>query len=332
MTLKTCFRCDWQGETRETRCPNCGKQPLYVVGASPLKGEEAPAGNHPGERSLEAPSAATMVPSGTASPLSTPSPSPGDAREPNGRSARSTVAFVLAALVLIVVVGSWLNRDGERSAPAVSTGASPRSTQTGDSFSTLSPPPSPRTATIDSARLVGIGRQSLTVKGISFSFSVPSGGWARFGDLYISKSTVSVQEADAIIFWTDVGRSKYAVACGQWWGSPVGSVADWAAQASRKRGTELVKGPLDVTIGGYAAQHVVFIIRKDVACNPGFFHTWKAVHEGPFWSGTRVGDTIRIWLVKVGEKVLFIEGDTHQYAGADLRQEVERIVASMTFD
>jgi len=171
------------------------------------------------------------------------------------------------------------------------------------------------------------------VKGIPLSFSVPSGGWYRFGDLYISKSTVGPQVADAIIFWTEVGRSRYAVACGQWWGAPDGSVADWAAEAARKRGTKLVKGPVDVMIGGYPAQHVVFTVRNDnVACNPGFFHTWKAKNKGPFWDGTRVGDTIRIWLVEVGGKVLFIEGDTHMGAGAHLRQEVQRIVESVVID
>lgn len=170
------------------------------------------------------------------------------------------------------------------------------------------------------------------MKGIPLSFSVPASGWYRWGDLYITKSTVGPQAADAIILWTDVWRSNHARACGQWWGSPDGSVEDWATQASRKRGTEFVKGPLDVTIGGYPAQHVVFTVREDVACNPGFFHTWKAAHVGPFWSSTEVGDTIRIWLVDLGGRVLFIEGDTHESAGAHLKQEVNRIVASVVFD
>jgi hypothetical protein len=332
MTPKSCFRCDWQGETREPGCPNCGIQPLYVVGASPSKVEEASVMNHPAERSREGPSAATMPASSTVSPLSTPSPSPADASEPTGRSARSTAAFVVAALVLIVVVGAWLDRGGERLAPAASTGAAPSSTPTGDGSSTPPPPPPPKTATIGSPTNAGIGRQSLTVKGIPLSFRVPSGGWYRWGDLYITKSSVGPQGADAIILWTDVWRSNYARACGQWWGSPVGSLADWAAQASTKPETRLVTGPVDVTIGGYPAQHVVFTIRKDVGCNPGFFHRWKAPHVGPFWSSTEVGDTIRIWLVKVGGTVLYIEGDTHEHAGAHLKEEVDRIVASVVFD
>jgi hypothetical protein len=109
-------------------------------------------------------------------------------------------------------------------------------------------------------------------------------------------------------------------------------LADWAAEASRNRGTELVSGPGDVTIGGYAAKHVVLTIRNDVACDPGFFHRWKAVDAGPFWLRTEVGDTIRIWLVRIGGTILYIEGDTHDYAGAHLKREVDKIVSSMAFD
>jgi hypothetical protein len=179
---------------------------------------------------------------------------------------------------------------------------------------------------------VGLGKQSLTGNGIPFTVSVPSSGWYRFGDLYISKSTIGPQSAEAIILWTDVWRSNGARACGQWWGSPVASVAEIAANASKARGTELVTGPVDVMIGGYPAQHVVFTVRKDVACNPGFFHRWKAVETGPFWDSTEVGDTVRIWLVKVGGRVLYIESDTHEDAPLNLEQEVEQIVASMVFE
>ena len=172
-----------------------------------------------------------------------------------------------------------------------------------------------------------VGTQSLTVRNIALTFDVPSHGWYRWDDLYITKNTVGRQAAEAIILWTDVGPTEHARPCGQWWGSPVGGLARWAWQAANKPGTELVSGPRAVTIGGHDAQHVVFTIRKDVGCNPGFFHTWKAAYVGPFWESTEVGDTIRIWLVDVGQKVLYIEADTHARAGADLEEEVDGIVS-----
>jgi hypothetical protein len=162
------------------------------------------------------------------------------------------------------------------------------------------------------------------------SYGVMTGGWWQFGDLFIAKSSRGPQGAEAIIFWTDVGRGNQARACGQWWGSPVGTIRDWAEQASKGR-SELLLGPTSATVGGFAAQHLVFVVsdaRK--ACDPGFFHTWKNPIEGPFWSGIEVGDTVRIWLVDIGDKILYIEADTHAYADPQLEREVERIVGSIS--
>jgi hypothetical protein len=323
MTRKTCLRCDWEGETSEPGCPDCGIRPLYVLGAVPPEAERTPAGSEPDERG--------HVPPSTAPPAPTSSPPP-DPSDPAGRSIRATVALVLAPLLLFVVVGTWLNAHEVGSSLAASTSATPHVASTVDDASTSVPIPPLTTEVVGPPTGLDVGRQSLAVEGVAFSFSVPSDGWWRFGDLFVSKSTISPPSAEAIVFWTSVDNGAYADACGQWWGSPDGSVADWARRASRTRGTELVKGPQHVTVGGHAAQHVVFTVRKNVACNPGFFHRWKAVEEGPFWSGMEVGDTIRIWLMNIGGTILYVEGDTHDYAGAHLRQEVEKIVASMKFE
>ena len=140
MTLKTCFRCDWEGETAESGCPNCATRPLYVVEASPPKLQPVPVRSHPDERSRETTSAATTPPSETATPSSPPK---GGAIAPNGRSRRSTIAYVLAALVLIVVVGAWLSRrEGSSPARAAATSdppsspAAPSSSQPGASGET----------------------------------------------------------------------------------------------------------------------------------------------------------------------------------------------------
>src|SRR5436309_4437304 len=325
MTLKTCLRCDWQGETKEPGCPNCG-EPLYVVGALPSEEAGMPAGGHPEERSREAASTSSVAPYGTSFPKSNPSPSPTDGVGSSSRSARSVVAFVLAALVSIVALGTLLKAHEERSAPAASTDAAVPETPASDDS------PSPKLAGIDSIKLAHVGRHSITVDGVPFSFSVPTSGWERFGSISINKSTVGPQGAEAMIYWTIMSDDAYADPCGQGWGSPVGSVADWAANASRMRGTELVTRPSDVTVGGRAAKYVVFTVRRDVGCDPGFFYTWPDVMGGAFWGSTDVGDTIRVWLVEVGRKVLFIEGDTRKYARFDLEREIQQIVGSIRFD
>jgi hypothetical protein len=122
MTLKTCLRCDWQGETNEPMCPNCGERPLYVIGAaSPPEGAAIPARANPAERSRETASTESKAPSGTPSISATPPDSQMDAGGASGRSRRSTAAFVLAALVLIVALGIWFNAHEDRSASAGST-------------------------------------------------------------------------------------------------------------------------------------------------------------------------------------------------------------------
>ena len=148
MTPKTCLRCDWQGKTDERSCPSCGAQPLYVVGVSPSGGAGMQESGHPEERSREAPSTASTAPVRHPDPTVEPPPSPTDAVEPSGRSARSAVAFVVAALVLTVTLGTWLKASGEPSTPAAAIDSAVLETPASDGSPTpaTSPEPTPRSA------------------------------------------------------------------------------------------------------------------------------------------------------------------------------------------
>jgi hypothetical protein len=53
---------------------------------------------------------------------------------------------------------------------------------------------------------------------------------------------------------------------------------------------------------------------------------------GALWPETRVGDTIRVWIVDGGGTRLFIEAETNEQADSDLEREIERIVGSIRFD
>jgi hypothetical protein len=73
--------------------------------------------------------------------------------------------------------------------------------------------------------------------------------------------------------------------------------------------------------------------KKNPGCNPGFFYTWQGWQDcacGAFWAGTEEGDTVRVWIVDVGE-TLVIEADTHGNADRDLEREVQQIVGSIDF-
>ena len=112
MSLKSCLRCDWQGETKEPACPNCGVRPLYVLGTAGSSREAEPAAKSgPQEPDPEAASLAPPSQEDSAQPST-------DEVESPRRSARSAIAFVLAAVVVIVTLGTWFNADAERSVPA----------------------------------------------------------------------------------------------------------------------------------------------------------------------------------------------------------------------
>jgi len=336
MTLKTCLRCDWQGETKEPACPNCGV-PLYVLGASPSGEESVPAAGRPEERSREAASTPSTAPSAYPAPQSDHSPSRTDAVG-SGRSDRPAVAFVVAGLVLALTLGTWLKAQEERSAPAAPADAAGRETPASDgSPSPVSPTPvgspSPTPAGVELIEPSLPDRKALTVAGVPFSFRVPSDGWESKGSISINKSTFGSQGAEAIIFWTSFPDGEHARPCAKVLNPPVGpSVADLAAAVSTAPGFEGVTGPLNATVGGRAAKHVVLTVRENVGCDPGFFYSWHAGLGGAFWRKTGVDTTIRVWIVKVDGIRLFIEAATTPQADSELEQEIQQIVGSIRFD
>lgn len=107
MNERCCLRCDWQGRTAARTCPRCA-EPLYELGAEPRQKAGAPppsaAGERSGRGSTGVRSAATSHP--PPHPAIHP-PEPARTVELARRSG-SLVAFVAVALVLAVVLGSWL--------------------------------------------------------------------------------------------------------------------------------------------------------------------------------------------------------------------------------
>ena len=188
-------------------------------------------------------------------------------------------------------------------------------------------------------------RPLLKEAGVRFSFRVPR-SWGRFSSLptkkspriSLNKSTEGPQDAEAIIYWTSFPEGDHADPCARELAPSIGRSADsLAAAVSTAPGTKLVKGPLNVTVGGYPAKHVVLTVRKNVGCHPGFFYTWRAVAGGAFWR-THVGDTIRVWIVPVAgtrfnkRTRLFIAAATKEDANAMLKREVEQIVGSFRYE
>jgi hypothetical protein len=192
-------------------------------------------------------------------------------------------------------------------------------------------------------------RLVLTEAGVRFSFRVPRPGWehrnsiptkkslgrpgccpGRGRPISLNKSIVGPQDAEAIIYWTSFPDGDYADPCARLLPPSIGrSAANLAAAVSKAPGTKLIKGPLNVTLGGHHAKHVVLSVRENVGCNPGVFYTWNDAPGGAFWRTTEAGATIRVWIVAVGGTRLFIAAATKK--GVRLKRQVSQIVESIRF-
>ena len=179
---------------------------------------------------------------------------------------------------------------------------------------------------------VPIGRQTLKVNGLPFTFRVRTAGWEGYGGLLMSKSEFGPQGAEAVIFWSGFPDGRFADPCSPLDDPGIVSAEGVAAVVATAPGTELAQGRADVTVGGRAATRVAVTVREDVGCDPGFFYHWEAQTGGAMWVTSDLGDTIRVWVMKVHGRLLFIGAETHQDASPALDREIEQIVDSIRFE
>lgn len=219
--------------------------------------------------------------------------------------------------MLVVSIGTWLGRDDGPAAEAASSGIA------SGTAGVIGPPPAPT--------LSPPGKT--VVAGIPFSIGAPVEAWERFA-FSINRSIAGPQGAEAIIFWAGLADGGGVSACdavlGGWLRR---SVADLATAVAAAPGTKLVRGPTDVTVGGFPARHVTLTVRERQGCEPGFFFTWPQDHcFGACWMQTGVGATIRIWIVDVDGRRIVFEAATTRRATPQLEREVVEIVRSIRFD
>jgi len=186
---------------------------------------------------------------------------------------------IAATAVMVAVVGITLLWPSASASATAQPGSSPTAVSVGVASDSLV-----AAACAPVASLMCASRLTVTENGVRFSFRVPTrrpGGWERFssistdksagGPISLNKSIVGPQGAEAIIYWTSFPQGDYANPCVRLLSPSIGaSAAKLATAVSRARGTKLVKGPSDVTLGGRPAKHVVLTVRKSVGCDPGF--------------------------------------------------------------
>jgi hypothetical protein len=186
--------------------------------------------------------------------------------------------------------------------------------------------------------LGGVGRHWFNVDGVRLSIRIPSGGWERFGNVSLNKSTSGPQGAEGIIYWTSYPDGLNTDWCRRMPSlGRTSSSTELATKLSGAPGTELVDRPSSLMLGGRPAKLLVLKVRKIRGCDPGYFHSWHDAAGGALWPTTTRGDTIRIWLVNVEGVRLFIAGETHKFAlphrevGPKITTEIQQIVNSIRF-
>lgn len=241
----------------------------------------------------------------------------------------------VAALLFIASVDALRSSDDDQAGEATTANDQGSPTATADEDASTEPATTPADGVASPPR----ERFVRAAGDIRFSLRVRAPGWESFGLISINKSIVGPQGAEAIIFWAGFPAGGLAEPCAKVLGSKVGpSVADLAAVVATAPGTELVAGPSDVTVGGRAAKRIVLTVRENVGCKPGFFYHWRDAPGGALWPATRVGDTIRVWIVEVDGMRLFLEAETSKEVDVAITQErvalareIREIVRSIRF-
>jgi len=326
---RTCLRCDWEGEASTTTCPRCGARSLYDVGAqrstSPAPEPQRPPGRSEGPQR-----------SPPTAPIEDAVDEVPDRGNERIRRRRSTGAVATVVAILLGAMLWW----------AVANDAAP--TVAAPSASELSPIPSPyvpipspapelppfrgRVHKASPEVSTAPGRHRIRVEGIPLSVDIPAEGWRRAGSLYLSKGEDRARSAEAMLYWTVIDRGRFARPCGQWWGAPDGSALDFARSALGSHGVETMVPAQQEQVAGVDGGFAAFRVRRNQACQPGYFYRWLPPRSGTSWSGIEVGDTVRIWVVDLGTDRVFIEADTHASASPELTTELGQIVASIRLE
>jgi len=252
------------------------------------------------------------------------------------------IALAAAAGVAVVLVGYQLLVAPNVGGPAPSDAPSPSILA---QEPTAAPAPSDANGDVQPpAGMLDPGtRYRLSRGDVALTFAVPTSGWSSDGEFWFRGHSGS-PEHTFLWFYTSalMGGTTPAVfpnPCShlgaiEFEDSLAGEAEAWASLP----GTELVIAPSDVTVDGRAAKSVVIVVPEDVGCANSSF--WLLYDPG---CGARIecttyatwlGETIRIWIVDLGDGSRFTIRAEVRYpdASPDLEQEIQQIVDSIQFE
>jgi hypothetical protein len=202
---------------------------------------------------------------------------------------------------------------------------------------TPSPSPSPSSSALPLSGEVAIGRYRLSQNSVRFTLEVATPGWTGEGGGSIAKGSF-LSPSGAFVTASPEGiDGVYADPCAKVPDTTTGpSAADLAAAVAAIPGLETT-GPTDVTVGGLPAKLVVVTIPDDIGCAPDDFFLWYddgacAGHDPcPRWA-SQLGQMIRVWIVDVDGRRLWLEAETWAGVTPEIEQELQQMVDSIQFE
>jgi hypothetical protein len=247
------------------------------------------------------------------------------------------IAAAAAVVLVVALIGIQLFGGGNVGGP----GPSPSQSES----PTLAPTPSPSAtpaAAFPPAGAMEVGRHSMTLAGVPLSIELTTTGWRSSGDFGIEKGNFEAGAPDSasLLFWpVSAPDNVYADPCAHTpLDPPAGpSAAELAAAVSTVPGTELVSGPTAVTVGGYAAQHVVITIPDTIGCAADQFYLWydsdyPGAPSGRLYRFAEALSTVYTWIIDVDGTIVWIEGESYATSGPEAAQEIQQIVDSIQFE
>ena len=162
--------------------------------------------------------------------------------------------------------------------------------------------------------------------GLSCPSCAQDSGWLQRGS-----GPVGLTDPGAawLPFWSVEGVA--ADPCGQTPAPAATSAAELAAAVAALPGVDVMTAPVDVTVGGRPAKHVVIEVREDIGCPAGSYYMWYDTN-GDFRWATALGQTNAIWIVDVDGASLWIEAETYKGASRNLGLEIQAIIDSLQFE
>jgi hypothetical protein len=244
----------------------------------------------------------------------------------------SLAKFAIAAAAVVVVAVVGINLLPSKGGVGVQP---PSGSPSSSPSPTPNPSPSPTEAAFPSQGDLAAGTYSMTRNGIRFSVTVPTSGWMSDQSFFISKTVGVTPQGASLLFWNTNPIGVFADPCTKKKAPPADpTAADLAAAVSTVPGVKLVSGPVDGTVGGRPAKQVVITVPEDAPCVAGVqeFHLWYAQPDGEERYISALGATMRVWIIEVDGKLIWIDGETYKGAGPGPGQEIQQIIDSIQFE